>query len=117
MGLQRKLLDSEHLDAGRYPEIRLDLLGVQPADEGSVRARVRLTLRGVGRSYELPVGLEVSSDGTLQLTGVLRVRQRDFGIEPESRAGVVRVSDGVDLNFLLLATPTTRSCVLAPARG
>jgi hypothetical protein len=47
------------------------------------------------------------------LTGVLRVRQRDFGIKPESRVGVVRVGDRVDLHFLLLATPTSRSCVLA----
>ena len=50
----------------------------------------------------MPMRIESPNDGTTRLSGVLRVRQRDFGIEPESKAGLVKVSNDVDLHFLLV---------------
>jgi hypothetical protein len=109
--IQGKLLDAEHLDAEGHPEIRLDLIALEPATEaGVMRARVSLALRGTTRTYELPVQVEKLKDQTLQLTGELHVRQRDFGIRPESVAGVVKVADQVDLHVRLLAIPTARPC-------
>jgi hypothetical protein len=112
--IQRKLLDAEHLDAERFPEIRLDLVSVQPAAADDVMARVRLALRGVMREFELPVRVEKLDDGAVRLTGELQVPQRDFGIEPESVAHVVNVSNDVDLRFRLVAAPTTSPCAAPP---
>jgi len=112
--IQRKLLDTEHLDAEGFPEIRLDLLSVQQATDDGVIARVRLALRGVTREFELPVRVETLDDRAVRLTGELQIRQRDFGIEPESVAHVVNVSDEVDLRFRLVAVPTTRPCAALP---
>jgi len=108
--MQRKLLDADRLAADQYPEIRLDLVAVAPARNGAVNASVRLGLRGVTREYQLPVQLATLADQALQLTGRLRVRQRHFGIEPESVAGVVKVADEVDLHFRLVVTSTTTPC-------
>jgi hypothetical protein len=44
------------------------------------------------------------------LSGVLRIQLRDFGIEPESRVGLVKVSNDVDLHFEISASPTERPC-------
>ena len=46
----------------------------------------------------------------LNVRGTLTVRQSDFGTKPESIAGVVKVSDPVDIRFKLVALPTEDSC-------
>ncbi|HKI83639.1 MAG TPA: hypothetical protein VKA63_04815, partial [Candidatus Krumholzibacteria bacterium] len=56
------------------------------------------------------VHVEYTDDGTLLLIGTVRIRQRDFGIEPESKAGLVKVANEVDLQFALLASPTGQLC-------
>jgi YceI-like domain len=108
--IQAKMLDAGHLDAASFAEIRLD---VQVVDAGSPERPVvdgPLTLHGVTREERFPVGMEAAEDGTLTLSGSLRIRQRDFGIEPESRVGVVKVSNDVDLRFALTAHPTDAPC-------
>jgi hypothetical protein len=108
--IQRKMLDADHLDSRGYPEITLGVDSVGPASGGALAAFGRLTLRGVTRDVSVPMRIEFPNDATTRLTGVLRVRQRDFGIEPESKAGLVKVSNDVDLHFLLVAAPTDRPC-------
>jgi hypothetical protein len=113
--IQRRLLDGDHLAAEQYPEIRLETVAAEPEARGGLLVRGTLTIRGVSRSIELPVRVERSdSVGTLRLSGSLRVRQRDFGIEPESIARVVKVANEVDLHFSLAARPTSRPCAAAP---
>lgn len=109
--IQRKLLDKDHLAAEQYPEIRLQAVVVEPETEGRLLARGTITIRGVSRAIELPVTVD-RSGGRTRLSGSLRIRQRDFGIEPESIALVVKVADEVDLHFSLVAVPTGRACPL-----
>jgi hypothetical protein len=97
--LQDKMLDAEHLDAQGFPRIRLEARAQQAADGGTTVARVDLTLHGVTRELEAPVAIEADGEGRLLLSGELRIRQRDFGIEPESIAGVVKVADPVVVRF------------------
>lgn len=113
--LQRTMLDSLHLDAASFPEIRLRLLASTPADEGRVQVDGTIELHGFTRDISLPVDVERGGDGTLTLAGTLRIRQRDFGIEPESRAGVVKVSNDVDLHFVIVASPTDAMCRGVPS--
>ncbi len=108
--IQRKMLDTAHLDAARYPSVRIQIVAATPAEAGRLAARATVTLHGVTRETQLPVHVESGPAGRLSLTGDLRIRQRDFGIEPETVAGVVKVSNEVDLHFQLVATPTADRC-------
>lgn len=110
--VQQKLLDADHLDAEQHPEIRIDLVSVHPGNAGNVDAQVRLTLRGVTKEFQLPVSVRTLEELALELSGDLRVKQRDFAIEPESVARVVNVANEVDLHFRIVAVPTTRHCVI-----
>jgi hypothetical protein len=114
--IQDKMLDADHLAAGQYGEIRLETVALERETGGSLEVRGRITIHGLTRDVELPVQLERLADRRLRLSGVLRIRQRDFGIEPESIGGVVKVSNDVDLHFVLVALPTDRACALAETR-
>jgi len=111
--IQARMLDSTNLAADRYPQVRLDL---RSADAGGDDERDRLgvrgsiSLRGVTRDVELPVDVERRPGLGVLLSGRLRIRMRDFGIEPESRAGLVKVSNDVDLHFALAADATREIC-------
>lgn len=88
----------------------LQLRSVAQAHDHMARVEGTTTIRGVTRDVAFPVRVDDTDDGTVVLTGSLRVRQRDFGIEPESRVGLVKVADEVDLQFALHASPTERTC-------
>ena len=108
--IQRKILDSSHLDAARYPSVRIEVVALTAAEGGQLKARATVALHGVTREAQLPIRVETGTDGRVSLTGDLRIRQRDFGIQPETVAGVVKVSNEVDLHFLLVAAPTGNRC-------
>lgn len=115
--LQENMLDAEHLDALSYPEIVIRVDSVATESAGELVGFGGFTLRGITREISVPLRLEVPNDGTTRLSGTLRIQQRDFGIEPESKAGLVKVSNDVDLHFLLVATPTDLPCTSADSSG
>lgn len=108
--IQARMLGPAYLAAADFPWIRLELRSAGTGGNARVAVRGSITLRGVTRDFELPVAVERADTGRLALTGVLRIRLRDFGIEPESRAGVVKVSNDVDLHFAISASPTQQGC-------
>lgn len=108
--IQGRMLDSEYLAAEEFPEIRLEVVAGAPEGGDSVPVEGSITLRGQTRPIELPVRVERGENGAVTLHGMLRIHQRDFGIEPESTAGLVKVSNDVDLHFALSATPTEAVC-------
>lgn len=128
--IQAKLLDAERLAAEAYPEIVLELSShgdsagapearPLPAPGPSAGEEVlpvggSLSLRGVSRPVAVRVAVRLGPAGGRRLRGMLRVRQSDFGISPETVAAVVKVSDAVELHFDLVALPTGRLCE-APA--
>jgi polyisoprenoid-binding protein YceI len=108
--IQQKLLDGSHLAVEQYPELRFETLSVGSGDEpGTLRLRGRLTIKGVTRDVELPTSMETSEIG-MRMSAALTIRQSDFGIKPESIAGVVKVKDPVDLHISIHATTTDRTC-------
>lgn len=111
--LQKKLLDEQHLDAERHAEIELEIPAVNKADGERLEVKGRLTLKGITRDVVFPLQLSADAD-RLRATGTLTVRQSDFGIKPESIAGVVKVSDPVDIKFKLVALPTDARCPGGP---
>jgi polyisoprenoid-binding protein YceI len=102
--VQEAMLGPQCLDAARYPEIRFVSTAVGSLPDGSPGRRVlvrgRLTLHGVTR--EVPVEAQVQLEGdALSATGTFQIKQTDFGIQPFSKAGVVKVKDELKLDFRL----------------
>lgn len=108
--IQKTLLDADHLGADRHPAIHVETTLLNPGEGGETRARTRVTLRDTIQSYAHPVTVEGRNDGGLRVTGSLTLRQREFGIDPASIAGVVKVKDEVDLHFSLVTLSTGQIC-------
>jgi hypothetical protein len=108
--IQETLLDADHLGADEHPGIHVETTLLNPGGDGEVRVRTQVTLRATTRSYEHPGTVEGRNDGGIRVTGSLTLSQREFGIEPTSIAGVVKVKDEVDLHFSLVALPTNSTC-------
>lgn len=108
--IQEKMLSPEYLAADEHPEIRIETTTVQPEEAGSVLAEGEVTVRGIPSEVEFPVEVERLNDEGLRLSGLITVRHTEFDMEPESIFRVVRVSDPVDLHFLLTAVPTGERC-------
>jgi polyisoprenoid-binding protein YceI len=103
------------LDAERYPLVLLHAqrpaAGAKTSSSTSGAAltqeqqqlRLSITFHGVQREVTLPVTIERSAGG-LVASGVLQLRQSEFGITPMSiMGGAMRVEDAMELRFRLVA--------------
>lgn len=108
--IQARMLDSDHLDTLNYPLIQIELAAVAQPEDGEIRTGGKVTIHGVTRTAVVPVSVREKDSGTLVLAGTLRIRQREWAIEPESIAGVVKVSNEVDLHFSLVVLRTEDGC-------
>lgn len=97
------MLRAEGLDAERYPEVIVSATRVDGTwDNPTVKARV--TLRGSTRDIEVPITLR-REPATLEATGVMRIRQSDFGITPFTvGAGAIQVADELEVRFEIVAS-------------
>ena len=68
---------------------------------------VRAELMRHGRSgrVDVPVHTPRLETGATSFSGELTFRQSDYGIEPESIAGVVKVADPVAIRFDIVTVP------------
>lgn len=107
--VQEAMVGPKVLDAARFPAIRFTSKTVAgralPDGVHDLRIEGDLELHGVTRRVTVPVRVRRSADGTLSAEGTTVVRQTDFGIEPVSVAGVVKVKNELGLTFRLLARP------------
>jgi polyisoprenoid-binding protein YceI len=106
--VQAAMLGPKVLDAARYPEITFEstaVAGTQAA-AGSFQLTVRgsLTLHGVTRAVALPLAVDLGA-GELKATGRMTIRQTDYGIDPVSVAGVVKVKNELAVEYTIVATP------------
>lgn len=101
--IQDKMLSAENLAAAGHPELRLEVTAVEPRG-GGLRASGRLTVRGRTVPVRFPVAVEESGGGAV-FSGTFTVKQTDFGIEPESIAGLVKVADPVEVRFRIALRP------------
>lgn len=99
-GTRRNMLEKV-LDAERFP-FALIRTTRSAADPGKLD--VALTLHGATRRFEVPVQTEALPDG-IAVSGRLTFKQTDFGITPYAvLGGALRVEDGVELRFRVVAT-------------
>lgn len=102
-GTYTNMLRDEVLDAGHHPEIvvratRVSGTWVKP------QVMARVTLRGATREVAVP--LELRRDpAVVAASGVLRIRQTDFGITPFSvGGGAIQVADELEIRFAIVAS-------------
>ena len=104
--VQQTMLGPKALDVERFPEIRFvskTVAGRASTASGyELTVTGDLTLHGTTREVRLPLRVELSSD-TLTASGQTTLRQSEFGIEPISIAGVVKVKDELRLEFTIVA--------------
>jgi polyisoprenoid-binding protein YceI len=104
--VQAAMLGPKVLDAARFATIAFRSTAVSGrtagADAWDVEVRGDLTLHGVTRPLVLPLRVERSGDAFVA-SGAAALKQRDYGIEPVSVAGVVKVKDELRLEFRITA--------------
>jgi polyisoprenoid-binding protein YceI len=101
--VQATMVGPQCLDVARFPSIHFVSKSVTAGASGAREVTIRgdLTLHGVTREIAIPVRLELAGDA-LQATGAATLRQTDFGIQPISKAGVVKVKDELTLRWHLV---------------
>ena len=100
-----KLHDAKGLATAQHSEIRFETVRVTAAGTGQLRIHGRMTIKGVTRNVEMPVSIDRRDSGYLAFSGKSSFRQSEFGIRPESIAGVVKVADVVDLHVSIIGRP------------
>jgi hypothetical protein len=102
-GTKKNLLRAEVLDAAQFPDVTVRARGLGGTWLDPV-AQADVTLKGVTRRVEVPLGLE-DEGGTLTARGTFRLRQTEFGMVPFSVAGgAIQVADEIVLAFEIVAT-------------
>lgn len=100
-----KLHDTKGLATAQHSEIRFETVRVTETGAGQLRIHGRMTIKGVTREVQLPVTVQRHDSGQMVFAGKTSFRQSDFGIRPESIAGVVKVADVVDLHVSIIGRP------------
>jgi polyisoprenoid-binding protein YceI len=103
-GTRRNLLGAASLDGERFPRIELDSTRVAAAP-GGARLTLRVRVRGIDSSVEVPITLE-SQGAELVASGELELRQSQLGLTPFSvMMGALQVQDAMRVQFRLVAVP------------
>jgi polyisoprenoid-binding protein YceI len=96
------------LDVERFPEIRFSSTAVSghkgTGETWEIAVTGDLELHGVRRPLTLPLRVTLAPD-SLAAEGTVRLRQRDYGIEPVSVGGVVKVKDELVVTLKIVARP------------
>lgn len=100
-GTRRNMLDSV-LEAEQHPFALVSATGAGRAS-GDATLSVAITLRGITRSFEVPVTLETGSE-RVEVSGRVALDQTAFGITPFTiLGGAIQVLDRVDIRFRIRA--------------
>jgi polyisoprenoid-binding protein YceI len=103
-GTRHNMLSTALLDAANNPEILLEAVHLQDGPGAhTVTAQVRSTVRGVVRTFSVPVSYQLGN-GTVTLTGACNLRQTDLGLTPFSAMlGALQVQDEMRVSFRITA--------------
>ena len=108
--IQTKMLAPQNLAAEDYPEIQFRTTSVEGKSEGSLVLRGPLTIRGKTQLVSVPVAFTQLDTGSFRFSGTFTARQTNYGIKPESVAGVVKVKDKVSIRFEIHAQVAASPC-------
>ena len=99
-GTRRNMLNA--FESARYPFAVVRIAG-RGAYGGETHLEIAVSLHGVTRAFAVPVRMERTGD-EFAATGVMTLKQTDFGIQPLSiLGGALQVQDAVELRFAIRA--------------
>ena len=81
------LRSQEFFDPGRYPTAEFAARGAKPDGDGKYILNGQLTLKGVTRPVSLPFWIDIA-EGTAAVKAETKINRLDFGIGPETVAGL-----------------------------
>jgi polyisoprenoid-binding protein YceI len=104
--VEAAMLGPKVLDVARFPTITFKSQRVTGREAGGgaylLEIAGEMALHGVTRALTLPVRVEVAGD-TLTATGKAVLRHDQFGMQPVSVAGVVKVKNEVQVAYRFVA--------------
>jgi polyisoprenoid-binding protein YceI len=107
--IQATMSGPKVLDVERFPEIAFSSTAVggrrRNGETWDVTVAGELDLHGVRRPITLALRVTLGAEA-LVAEGSLRLRQHDYGIEPVSVGGVVKVKDELVVTLKIVARPT-----------
>lgn len=95
--IRETMLSDEQLDAAAFPTILFTARRVRVGDD-ELRIEGDLTIHGERRRIGVDAELRREDDG-VTVGGEFEIELRDFGIEPVSIGGVVKVANEVEIRF------------------
>jgi polyisoprenoid-binding protein YceI len=108
--IQISMLSAENLAADQSPQLTFKSFSVSLESESEINLEGLMTLRGQTRIVRFPVTIARPSGNEVMFSGRVKVLQTDFGIDPESVAGVVNVANNVDIVFQIVGEVTDTTC-------
>ena len=104
--IQETMWGPRVLDVARFTEVRFDsrsVAGHRQADGSwTIEVAGDLRLLAVARPLTLPMRVDLSED-TLTATGQAVIKQTDFGLQPVSFGGVVKVKNELPVEYRIVA--------------
>ncbi|MGD8331911.1 MAG: YceI family protein [Acidobacteriota bacterium] len=110
------MLSARYLDAETFPLIRFESTSLRRRGDSTLRIRGSLSVHGETRPVELDAELQPDGEGYV-MRGAFAIEQRDFGIEPASIGGVVKVANEVEIRFEIFAGPGVPAAPATAAAG
>jgi polyisoprenoid-binding protein YceI len=106
--IQATMAGTKVLDVERFPEILFSSTAVSgrkgSGEAWDITVAGELDLHGVRRRITAPLRVTPTAEA-LVAEGIIRLRQRDYGIEPVSVGGVVKVKDELVVTLKVVARP------------
>lgn len=81
------LRSADFFNAAQFPTAQFVARGARPAGNGKYVLNGRLTLKGVTKPISLPFLIDIKS-GTAKVNAETKINRLDFGVGPESMAGL-----------------------------
>jgi cytochrome b561/polyisoprenoid-binding protein YceI len=82
------LQSADYFNLAQYPTAEFIARGAHPAGQGRYYFDGQLTLKGVTRPVRLPFALAVNDEGGATVKGEATINRLDFGVGPETVAGL-----------------------------
>ncbi len=102
--IRAKMLSDEQLDVVAFPAIRFETTRLGLVDD-ELELHGELTIHGVTREVDVDTHVRLEGDVWV-VRGSLAIEQKDFGIEPVSIGGVVKVANEIEITFEIYTVPS-----------
>jgi len=113
----------EQLAVEAHPQLRFTWSGVRDAQVDAAAQKLsaialgKLSIKGVEREVAFPVRVSVDASKRVAIEGELEVAMKDWGVEPPSQLGMIRVENKLKLWIALRARSLGASAPAGDARA